>query len=73
MECAARSDAAACVMSAANEAAVALFLNHRVGYNDIYTLARGAVDACGSLPADSLDRILAADAAARDYVFAKVR
>ncbi|MBR2717079.1 MAG: 1-deoxy-D-xylulose-5-phosphate reductoisomerase, partial [Oscillospiraceae bacterium] len=73
ISCAGRSDAAACVMSAANEAAVALFLDHRIGFNDIYDLVSGAVDALGALPADSLDRILAADQAAREHIAARVR
>lgn len=72
-ECARRADAAACVMSAANEAAVALFLAGRIGFNDIYDLVRAATDALGAMPADTLDRILAADSAARDFIHTKVR
>ena len=73
MECARREDAAACVMSAANEAAVALFLAGRIGFNDICGLVRAATDALGAMPADTLDRVLAADAAARDFIHTKIQ
>ena len=73
MDCAGRSDAAACVMSAANEVAVAAFLHHRVGFNDIYDLVGEAVDALGALPADTLSEILDADCAAREFVHKKLQ
>ncbi len=71
MDCARQGGTAACVMSAANEEAVHLFLKGRLGYNRIYDLAAGAVEALGGLPGGSLEAILEADRAARDYVKAK--
>ena len=68
MDCARRGGTAPCVMSAANEVAVHLLLQHRLAYNRIYDAAAGAVEALGDSPADDLDTILAADAAARAYV-----
>ena len=73
MACARRTDAAACVMSAANEAAVALFLEGRVGFNDIYDIVSEAVERLGSAPADSLESILEADDAARELVREKLQ
>jgi len=73
MDCARRGGAAPCVMSAANEAAVALFLERRIGFNDIYDLVKEAVDRLGDLPADDLDDILAADRAARELVQEKLQ
>ena len=58
----------ACIMSAANETAVHMFLRHELGYNKIYDAAAGAVEHLGIEPADSLDTILEADLAARRYV-----
>ena len=58
----------ACVMSAANEVAVHLFLAHKLGYNRIYDAARAAVEAVGVVQEPDLDTILAADEAARRYV-----
>ena len=68
MDCARTGGTAPCVMSAANETAVHLFLQHRLGYNRIYDAAAGAVDALGAVQGADLDTILEADAAARAYV-----
>lgn len=57
-----------CVMSAANEVAVGLFLQHKLGYNRIYDCAAAAVDALGSAQEADLETILAADADARAFV-----
>jgi 1-deoxy-D-xylulose-5-phosphate reductoisomerase len=73
MDCARRGGTAACVMSAANEEAVALFLGHRLGYNAIYDLVAQAVEALASDRADSLDEILQADRAAREFIRAKAQ
>jgi 1-deoxy-D-xylulose-5-phosphate reductoisomerase len=56
------------VFNAANEAAVALFLDGRIHFSDIGVAIAGALDALGSVPGDSLDAILAADRAAREHV-----
>ncbi len=68
MDCARRGGTAPCVMSAANEVAVGMFLQNRLGYNRIYDAAAGAVEAIGAEPAADLDTILEADAAARAWV-----
>jgi 1-deoxy-D-xylulose-5-phosphate reductoisomerase len=73
MACARRGGAAPCVMSAANEAAVALFLARRIGFNDIYDIVRQAVEELGKLPADTLEEILEADRAARELVNRKLQ
>ena len=59
---------AACVMSAANEVAVSLFLQHRLGYNRIYDCAAGAIESVGVVQGADLETILEADKAARAYV-----
>jgi len=56
------------IMNAANEAAVAAFLDGRVGFLQIADLVEDALDALDAGPADSLDTVMAADAAARDHV-----
>ena len=55
-------------MSAANEVAVGLFLGHKLGYNQIYDCAAGAVESIGSVENPGLEEILDADRAARAYV-----
>jgi len=60
--------AAPAVFNAANEAAVALFLDGRIHFRDIGAAIAGALDGLGGLPADSRETILAADAAARRFV-----
>ena len=57
-----------CVMSAANEAAVHLFLRGELGYNRIYDAAAGAVEKIGVTKDPDLETILEADAAARSFV-----
>ena len=68
MDCARLGGTAPCVMSAANEVAVHLFLRHALGYNRIYDAAAGAVAAVGVVQHPDLDTILAADQAGRIYV-----
>jgi len=63
-----RGGAAPAVFNAANEAAVALFLERRILFRDIGHAISGALDALGSMPGDSRDALLAADAAARRHV-----
>lgn len=73
MDCARRGGAAACVMSAANEEAVSLFLRRRISFNAIYDIAAEAVERLGDMPADDLEEILTADAAARELVTKKLQ
>ena len=68
MDCARMGGTAPCVMSAANEVAVGLFLRHQLGYNRIYDAAASAVEKVGVVQNPDLETILAADAAARAYV-----
>lgn len=60
--------AACTVLNGANEAAVAAFLREEIPFGAISTLVEGALDKLGNLPANSLDDIFAADAAARAAV-----
>jgi 1-deoxy-D-xylulose-5-phosphate reductoisomerase len=60
--------AAPAVFNAANEAAVALFLEGRIAFADIARSIASALDAAGSGPATSRDDLLAADRAARRHV-----
>ena len=68
MDCARVGGTAPCVMSAANEVAVGLFLKHRLGYNRIYDLSAAAVEKLGVVQNPDLDTILSLDAAARAFV-----
>ncbi|HEX4681134.1 MAG TPA: 1-deoxy-D-xylulose-5-phosphate reductoisomerase [Gemmatimonadaceae bacterium] len=60
-----RGGAAPAVFNAANEAAVALFLEGRIRFGQIGSAIAGALDALSDLPGDSRETLLAADAAAR--------
>ena len=71
MDCARLGGTAPCVMSAANEVAVGLFLRHQLGYNRIYDAAASAVEKVGVVKNPDLETILGADAAARAYVLEK--
>ena len=68
MDCARAGGTAPCVMSAANEVAVSLFLQHRIGYNDIYDSAFAAVESIEIIKEPDLEAILVADEAARIFV-----
>ena len=67
MEMAKAGGTGPCVMSAANETAVHLFLNHKIGFNRIYDCAAAAVEKLGIEKDPDLDTILEADAAARRF------
>ena len=56
------------VMNGANEEAVALYLDDKIGFYDIYELVRGAMDHVPSVADPTLDQILEADQAARRFV-----
>lgn len=68
MDAARTGGTAGCVMSAANEEAVRLFLNRRLGFNRIYDCAAEAIAAVGVAHGVDLDAIIEADAAARRFV-----
>ena len=63
MDAARTGGTAGCVMSAANEEAVRLFLNHKLGYNRIYDCAAEAIATVGVVHGADLDAIIEADAA----------
>ncbi len=60
------------ILNAANEVAVAAFLEGRAAFLDIAQLIAAALDGVAAEPADSLEAVLAADAAARDLVRQRV-
>lgn len=68
MDCARKGGTAPCIMSAANEVAVHMFLRGELPYNDIYTAAAAAVENVPSVHTECLEEIIAADTAAREYV-----
>ena len=67
-DCAKAGGTACAVMNGANEAAVALYLDDKIGFYDIYRLVRGAVDSVPYIAQPSLEEILQADRLARAYV-----
>ena len=67
-DCAAKGGNACAVMNGANEAAVALFLENKIGFYDIYRLVLGAVNAVPFVINPTLDDILEADRLAREFV-----
>ena len=54
------------VLNAANEVAVEHFLKDRIGFNDIPRLIAGVMEKSSTREADSLEKVLEADAAARE-------
>jgi 1-deoxy-D-xylulose-5-phosphate reductoisomerase len=56
---------APCVLNAANEVAVAAFLDGRIGFLDIVAIVSDVVEVFGIVPADSLPTVLDLDARAR--------
>ncbi|MCH7881314.1 MAG: 1-deoxy-D-xylulose-5-phosphate reductoisomerase [Proteobacteria bacterium] len=56
------------ILNAANEVAVASFLNHRIKFSDIPTLIENTLQHIDAHSADSLDIILADDRRARAYL-----
>ncbi|MCI8689089.1 MAG: 1-deoxy-D-xylulose-5-phosphate reductoisomerase [Oscillibacter sp.] len=70
-EAAAVTGGTACaILNAANEEAVRLFLEDRIGFSDIYRLTERALGEIPAVVNPSLEEILAADAAARRSVLA---
>ena len=58
-------------MNGANEEAVAMFLRDEIGFYDIYTLVKKAVDAVPFIQNPTLDEILEADRLARQIVISE--
>jgi 1-deoxy-D-xylulose-5-phosphate reductoisomerase len=66
----ARIKGTACaVMNAANEAAVSLFLEEKISWNEIYECVADALDRIKNNGSPSVDEILSVDAEARQIVF----
>jgi len=65
--------AAPAVFNAANEKAVALFLDGALSFGDIARAISSALDRLGGLPGTTREELLAADAAARDLVSAQFK
>lgn len=59
---------AGCIINGANERAVELFLEGKIGFCDIGRGVSGALHNIAVRPADTLEAVLAADAEARDYI-----
>ena len=68
IQCARNGGTDAAVMNAANEVAVHLFLDHKIGYNEIYDSVAAAVQTVPRTENPDLDAILAADQEARAFV-----
>ena len=66
--CASMGGTACAIMNGANEEAVALFLDDKIGFYDIYRLVSQAVDEIPSVEHPTLDDILEADRQARASV-----
>lgn len=63
---------AGAVLNGANEAAVELFLNKKIGFTDITDFAEEALSAVPFISDPSLDDIYSSDRAARSFVYSKV-
>jgi 1-deoxy-D-xylulose-5-phosphate reductoisomerase len=68
MEAGRAGGAAPAVFNAANEQAVAIFLEGRIGFTDIAVGIAGALETLGGMPGDSRAALEAADTAARRHV-----
>lgn len=68
MDCARRGGTATTVLSAANEVAVALFLQKKIGYTQIYDCVARTLDTMEIISVPCLEEIIRADEIARDFV-----
>ncbi len=73
LECAQRGGTSTAILNGANEAAVGLFLENRIGFLDIPRLVEAALNRVSALDSPGLDEILEADRAAREAVYQSVR
>ncbi len=73
LECAQRGGTSTAILNGANEAAVGLFLEDRIGFLDIPRLVEAALNRVSALDSPGLDEILEADRAAREAVYQSVR
>ncbi|MCM1523896.1 MAG: 1-deoxy-D-xylulose-5-phosphate reductoisomerase [Ruminococcus sp.] len=61
------------IVNGANERAAELFMNGRIGFNDIGRIVSGALESIPVTAADDIESVLKADAAARKYADGAVR
>ena len=73
LECAKRGGTSTAILNGANEAAVGLFLEDKIGFLDIPRLVEAALARVPVLDIPGLDEILEADRAARQAVYQSVR
>jgi len=64
---------ACAVLNGANEAAVDLFLQRKLGFYGIYECVRAALDNIGNIADPSLEDIIEAGEAAKKYVYGRVK
>ena len=69
-ECLERGGTAPCTMNAANEVAVAAFLQGRIGYSDIVRLIERALEQADFLPSPTVEDYTACDREVRGMVSA---
>lgn len=67
-----KKGSAGAVMNGANEAAVGLFLDRKIGFTDIPRLVERALDTLPQQAANTIDDVLAFDRAARDAVYSSI-
>lgn len=60
-----------CVMNAANEIAVRLFLEGKIGFNDIPKFIEQVMGSCPFIEKPSIEQLLESDREARDLMTAK--
>ena len=68
MDCAKLGGNICAAMNGANEEAVGLYLQDKIGFYDIYDLVSGAVEAAAFIESPTLEQILETDRLARQYV-----
>ena len=64
-ECLNAGGAACTILNGANEMAVAAFLREEIPFGEISRIVEGTLEACGAMPADTLEDIFHADLEAR--------
>lgn len=73
LECAVRGGTSTAILNGANEAAVGLFLEDKIGFGDIPRLVESALKRVPVVDAPELEEILEADRAAREAAYDSVR
>lgn len=68
MDCARRGGGSPCVLSAANEAAVELFLRGKIRFGQIYECTAAALENISIIPRPGLGQLLELDGEAREFV-----